>query len=68
MLMGRSIRSTNDRCAGSSERGGFSLRPQAQVEVEELAPDAPGVPVIAIGGEVDLSNAATLQAKIDDLV
>ncbi len=48
---------------------GSNLRPYAQVEVEALAPEASsGAPVIAIGGEVDLSNAATLQAKIDEIV
>jgi anti-sigma B factor antagonist len=50
-------------------RGGLSLRPHAQVEVEVLAPDvATGAPVIAIKGEVDLSNASVLQAQIDEIL
>jgi anti-sigma B factor antagonist len=37
--------------------------------VEVLEPDpTSGAPVIGIGGEVDLSNAATLQSKVDELV
>ncbi len=46
-----------------------SLRPHAQVEVEVLAPEAStGAPVIAIRGEVDLSNAASLQSEIDQIL
>lgn len=46
-----------------------SLRPHAQVEVEVLAPEAStGAPVIAIRGEVDLSNAASLQSEIDEIL
>jgi anti-sigma B factor antagonist len=45
------------------------LRPHAQVEVEALAPEAStGAPVIAIRGEVDLSNAASLQRQIDQIL
>jgi anti-sigma B factor antagonist len=46
-----------------------SLRPHAQVEVEVLAPEAStGAPVIAIRGEVDLSNAPSLQSEIDEIL
>ena len=47
----------------------MSLRPHAQVEVEVLAPEAAtDAPVIAIKGEVDLSNAVALQAEIDEVL
>jgi anti-sigma B factor antagonist len=46
-----------------------SLRAPAQVEVEVLAPEAStGAPVIAIRGEVDLSNAASVQSEIDEIL
>jgi anti-sigma B factor antagonist len=46
----------------------LSLRPHPKIEVAAKGSDDSGAPVIALSGEVDLSNAAVLQSKIDDLV